>query len=175
MIAGGHDDAAALVALGRISSVYGVKGWVKVFSYTHPRENVLGYREWWLEKEGREQRFRVAEGRPQGRTIVAKLEGLEDRDQAMAWVGAEILVRRTSLPPLREGEFYWADLLGLEVRSAAGEPIGRVAQMLETGAHDVMRVECDRGEDILIPFVFDETVTEVNPAEGYLVIDWEWR
>lgn len=175
MTAGGHDDRETTVALGRISGVFGVNGWVKVFSYTEPRENVVSYREWWLEKAGRKRRFRVTDGRPQGRTIVAKLEEVDDRDEASAWVGADILVDRSSLPSLPNGEFYWADLVGLEVRDARGGTIGRLAQMLETGAHDVMCVECERGEEILIPFVFDETVIEVCPAEGYLVVDWEWR
>ncbi len=175
MTAGGHDDSETTVALGRVSGVFGVNGWVKVFSYTEPRENVVSYREWWLEKAGRKQRFRVTDGRPQGRTIVAKLDELDDRDEASAWVGADILVDRSSLPTLPTGEFYWADLVGLEVRDARGETIGRLAQMLETGAHDVMCVERAGGEEVLIPFVFDETVTEVHPAEGFLVVDWEWR
>lgn len=167
-------DLGGLVALGRISGVHGIRGWVKVFSYTDPRENVLCYPEWWLIR-GRERRLvRVRDGRAGGRTITAALESIEDRDAAEEWVGAEIAVERSSLPEPGEGEFYWADLIGLEVRDSRGERLGRVGQMLETGAHDVMVVERGEGEDLLIPFVIDRIVKAVRLEEGCIVVDWEW-
>jgi 16S rRNA processing protein RimM len=167
-------DAEELIALGRISGVHGVRGWVKVFSYTDPRENVLGYPEWWLTR-GRERRlFRVRDGRAGGRTIIAELESIEDRDAAEAWVGAEIAVERSSLPDPAEGEYYWADLIGLEVRDSRGERLGRIGQMLETGAHDVMVIGREEGDDLLIPFVIDEIVKAVRLEEGCIVVDWEW-
>lgn len=167
-------DRVTLVALGRISGVHGIRGWVKVFSYTDPRENVLSYPEWWLLR-GRERRLvRVQEGRAGGRTITAALESIEDRDAAEEWVGAEIAVERSSLPDPGEGEYYWADLIGLEVRDGRGERLGRVGRMLETGAHDVMVVERGEGEDLLIPFVIDRIVQAVRLKEGCIVVDWEW-
>jgi len=172
----GGDPAGTgdLVILGRISGVHGIQGWVKVFSYTEPRENVLSYPEWWL-TSGRERRLvRLREGRAGGRTIIAALESIEDRDEAEAWIGAEIAVERSSLPDPAEGEYYWADLIGLEVRDSRGERLGRVGRMLETGAHDVMVVERGEGEDLLIPFVIDRIVKAVRPEEGCIVVDWEW-
>ncbi len=168
----GTGDSAALVAVGRISGVHGIRGWVKVFSYTDPRENVLRYPEWWLTR-GRERRlFRVRDGRS-GRTIVAALESMEDRDAAEAWIGAEIAVERSSLPDPGEGRYYWADLVGLEVRDGRGERLGRVERMLETGAHDVMVVGREQGEDLLIPFVLQEIVQAVCLKEGRIVVDWD--
>lgn len=154
--------------------MYGVKGWVKVFSYTAPRENLVRYPEWWLLRDGDRHRMRLVEARPQGQTIVAKLDTLRDRDEAAEWIGAQIAVPRSSMPEPDEGEYYWVDLIGLEVRDVAGERIGRIGQMLETGAHDVMVIERDLGDDLLIPFAVDDVVTEVCLDGGYLVVDWEW-
>jgi len=167
-------DAGDLVSLGRISGVHGVRGWVKVFSYTAPRENVLSYPEWWLIRGRRRRLFRLQDGRAGGRTIVAALESIEDRDAAEAWIGAEIAVARSSLPDPGEGQYYWADLIGLEVRDGAGERLGRVERMLETGAHDVMVIEREEDEDLLIPFVVDEIVKAVRLDEGHIVVDWNW-
>ncbi len=170
----GAGDLVAPITLGQISGVYGILGWVKVFSYTNPRENVLAYPRWWLSR-GRERRLvRVRDGRAEGRTIIAALESIEDRDTAEEWVGAEIAVERSSLPEPGEGEYYWADLIGLDVRDSRGERLGRVGQMLETGAHDVMVVERGEGEDLLIPFVVDRIVKLVRLNEGCIVVDWEW-
>ncbi len=169
-----RDEPEAPVVVGRISGVYGVRGWVKVFSYTDPRENVLGYPEWWLGKGERRRRLRVLDGRSQGKTVIAALESVEDRDAASEWIGAEIAVERASLPDPGEGQYYWTDLIGLEVRDGHGQRLGRIGQMLETGAHDVMVVEREAGEDLLIPFVIDETVKTVRPESGCVVVDWEW-
>jgi 16S rRNA processing protein RimM len=163
-----------LVTLGRISGVHGVQGWVKVFSYADPRENVLSYPEWWLIRGRERRRVRVRDGRAGGRTIIAALESIEDRDAAEEWVGAEIAVERSSLPEPGEGEYYWADLIGLDVRDGRGQRLGRVGRMLETGAHDVMVVERGEGEDLLIPFVIDRIVKAVRLEEGCIVVDWEW-
>ncbi len=170
----GSVDPDALVAVGRISGVHGVRGLVKVFSYTDPRENVLSYPEWWLTRGRERRRFRVRDGHFGGRTIVAALESIEDRDAAQAWIGAEIAVERSSLPDPGEGQYYWADLVGLEVRDSRGERLGRVERMLETGAHDVMVVRREEGEELLIPFVVDDTVRAVCLEEGRIVVDWEW-
>jgi 16S rRNA processing protein RimM len=162
------------VVLGRVSGAHGVRGWVKVYSYTDPRENVLDYPDWWLFQGRRKRRFRVIEGRPHGKTVIAALESVDDRDAASEWIGAEIVVERDSLPDPGEGQFYWAELIGLDVRDGRGEHLGRIRQLLETGAHDVMVIERGAGEDLLIPFVFGRTVKAVLPENGCVVVDWEW-
>jgi 16S rRNA processing protein RimM len=170
----GPGDPRALVTVGRITGVHGVRGRVKVFSYTDPRDNVLSYPEWWLTR-GRERRlFRVRDGHSGGRTITAALESIEDRDAAEAWIGAEIAVERSSLPDPGEGQYYWADLVGLEVCDGRGERLGSIERMLETGAHDVMVVRREEGDELLIPFVVGEIVQAVRLEEGRVVVDWEW-
>lgn len=173
-----QDKAAAgePVILGRISGLYGVKGWVRVFSYTEPREALLGYRSWLLRTAGGWMEQTVAEGRKQGKSLVARLQGTEDREAAAEWIGTDIAVARGSLPPAGKGEFYWADLEGLQVRHRDGRILGRVAHLLATGSNDVMVVqgEGEPKQEILIPFVPEMYILRVNIAEGVIDVDWEW-
>src|SRR5690606_22627142 len=115
------------VLLGRIVGVSGVQGWVKLESWTDPRTRIFDYRPWTLVRDGREQVLTPLDGRAQGKGIVARLPGVEDRDQALAMVGSEIHVPRSALPPTAPGEYYWSDLEGLEVLTLDGTPLGRVA------------------------------------------------
>lgn len=153
-----------------------MRGWFRVFSYTEPREALLDYDEWLLEAGGRWQPTAVLEGRQQGRTIVARLEGIEDRDAAASWVGADVAVARDRLPRTEPGRYYWADLVGLEVRHRDGHLLGTLDHMVATGAHDVMVVRPDAAgsREILIPFVMERFVLEVDLAAGRIDVDWEW-
>ena len=160
------------VVLGRIAGLFGVKGWVKVYSYTEPREAVLNYDRWLLSGNDGWREATVAEGQRHGKTIIARIEGYVDRDQAAELIGTEIAVRRDALPVIRAGQFYWSDLEGLRVVHRDGTELGRVAYLLETGANDVMVVQGDK--EILIPFVIDEFVLGVDLAEGRIDVDWEW-
>jgi 16S rRNA processing protein RimM len=172
------DKAAAgePVILGRISGLYGVKGWVRVFSYTEPREALLDYRSWLLRTADGWMEQAVAEGRKQGKSLVARLGCTEDREAAAEWIGVDVAVARESMPPAAGGEFYWADLEGLKVRHRDGRILGRVAYMLATGANDVMVVqgESEPKQEILIPFVLEMYILRVDVAEGVIDVDWEW-
>jgi len=159
-----------LLTLGRISGVFGVKGWVKVNSYTEPRDNVVGYGVWTLRLAGVDSRIEVEEGQSHGKQVVAKLRGIDDRDRAHELVGADILIERERLPPCAVGEYYWIDLEGLEVRTLTGEVLGTVDHLLATGTHDVL-VLAGKPER-LIPFVLDRVIREVNLAAGHIVADW---
>ncbi len=155
------------IVLGRIAGLYGVRGWVRVFSETDPRENILRYSPWLLEGAAHV----VVEGRRHGKGLVVRLEGCEDRDQAAALIGRDICVRRDQLPPARPDEFYWADLEGLDVRTVAGKPLGRVSHLFDTGANDVLVVKGDR--ERLLPFVWDDIVKDVDLASGTITVDWD--
>jgi len=158
--------------LGRISGVFGVRGWVKIYSYTDPREAVLNYESWFLGHDGDWRPASVAEGQRHGKTVVARLDGFDDRDQAATLIGNEIAVTRDALPETEGGHFYWHDLEGLQVLRSDGSKLGTVAYLLETGAHDVMVV---KGEvERLIPFVNDEVIVDVDLANGVITVDWEW-
>ena len=158
--------------LGRISGVFGVRGWVKIYSYTDPREAVLDYETWFLGHDGDWRPANVAEGQRHGKTVVARLDGFDDRDQAAMLIGNEIAVTRDALPETEGGHYYWQDLEGLKVLRSDGSELGTVAYLLETGAHDVMVV---KGEvERLIPFVNDKVIVDVDLANGVITVDWEW-
>ena len=160
-----------LVTLGRVSGVHGVRGWVKVYSDTSPRENIVGYSPWYLRREGRTERVDVLSGRLQGKLVVASLAGIDDRDQAEALVGAEIAVPRAALPATRQGEYYWADLVGLAVVNRQGIELGRIERLFETGANDVIVVAGDR--ERLIPYIWRQVVREVDLDDGRMIVDWD--
>jgi 16S rRNA processing protein RimM len=162
--------SSKLVTLGRIGGVYGVKGWLKVHSYTEPRDNIVEYSPWLLAHGGERWEARVMDARTGNGRVIVKLDGLDDREAAREWVGAEIAVERQRLPPCGPGEYYWSDLEGLEVRTPQGEVLGKVEHLIATGGNDVLVVagETER----LIPFVLKSVIRSVDLDEGVIVADW---
>ena len=160
-----------LVLVGEMAGPFGVRGWVKVKSYTDPLENILEYEPWVIESAGHSRSLRVAEGKFRGGSIVVRLEGIQNRDQATELGGKHILVPRSSFPKPRQGEYYWADLVGLDVHTVNGLFIGRVNGLLETGANDVLEVQGERQR--LIPFVLGQYVKDVDLDLGRVVVDWD--
>ena len=166
-----EEDAHRTVVLGRIAGTYGVRGWVRVRSETRPPENILDYGRWLLGCGGRWTERALCEGRSHGRGLVALLEGVADRDAALALVGAEIAVPYEELPPAEPGEYYWTDLQGLRVETVDGVVLGRVEKLLETGAHDVLVIRGER--ERLIPFAPGQTVESVDLDRGLIRVDWD--
>lgn len=160
-----------MIILGRISGLFGVKGWVKIYSHTSPRTGILGYKTWYLKQNGGWQMLKPAAGQAQGKGVVAKLAGYDDRDQAAALIGVDIAVKREQLPKLEPGEYYWSDLEGLRVETVDGVDLGVVSHLFETGANDVLVVKGER--ERLIPYTRGEAVRDVDPRAGRIVVDWD--
>jgi 16S rRNA processing protein RimM len=156
------------IVIGAILAPFGVKGWVKIRSYTDPVDNILGYSAWIIAGE---RKIAICEGRYQGGNLIARLDGIDDRDAAAAFRGFEIFADRSSFPPAKPGEYYWADLIGLVVRNTQGADLGTVASMMATGANDVMVVKGDR--ERLVPFVIGHFVREINLDERYILVEWD--
>lgn len=151
--------------------LHGVTGWLKVASYTEPEDNLFAYSPWLIETAGAWTATEVADKGRSGKTWRVKLKGVASRDAAARLVHCRIAVDRASLPDLPAGSHYWADLLGKEVATVAGERLGKVVDIQETGANDVLVVQ---GETrCLIPFVKGEVVKRVDLEGG--VIEVEWR
>ncbi len=166
------DASRQPVILGRIVGLFGVKGWVKVHSYTEPREAILDYPDWLLRREGDWQPVQLAEGRQHGKGVIARLQGIEDRDAAAELLGSDFGVERDSLPDAGDGHYYWADLEGLTVVRKDGTELGKVAYLMATGANDVLVV--DGAAERLIPFVPGTVILDVDVAAGVIRVDWEW-
>jgi 16S rRNA processing protein RimM len=161
-----------LVLLGRIVGVHGVRGELKLESYTDPRMRIFRYQPWQLGTGSGVVQVAGCQGRAQGKGIVATLPGIDDRDAAAALVGSDIRVPRAALPPAAPGEYYWADLEGLEVVTMQGVPLGRVSHLVATGANDVLVIG-DGVRERLVPFLPGQFVTEVDIQGGRVVVDWD--
>jgi 16S rRNA processing protein RimM len=155
--------------LGHVAGVYGVRGWVKVFSETDPIGNILDYSPWFLGEE--EAPRAVAEGKRHGKGLIVRLAGCADRDQAAALVGRQISVDRGRLPPPASDEIYWADLEGLAVETVGGEALGEVRRLFSTPGNDVLVVDGDR--ERLIPFLWDRVVKDVDLEKRVIRVDWD--
>ncbi len=161
--------------MGRIVAPYGVKGWIKVRPLTADPQALLSYKDWWLlprTASAAWQGYKVVEGRQHGATLLVQLAGVDDREAAARWSGAEVGVPRDALPAVGEGEIYWADLEGLQVVNRQGFALGRIEMVEDFGAHPVLRVQDESGFTRLIPYV-DAWVDGVDLVAGRVEVDWQ--
>jgi len=159
------------INVGKISGVFGVKGWVKVFSFTDSKENILNYSPWLLKKDTEIKTIAVIDGKLQGKAVVAQLDGINDRDEAASLLGWDIYIKPGQLPKAAKDEYYWSDLIGLNVETDLGVQLGTVDSLLETGANDVVIVKGDR--ERVIPFLQGQTIINVDLDAGKMVVDWD--
>jgi 16S rRNA processing protein RimM len=159
-----------MIVMGRVRAPFGVKGWVKVQPYTQETEGLLAYSQWWLQEQSGWQARAVAEAAVHGENVVARLDGCSDRDAAARLRGREVAIPHDLLPALAPGEFYWADLIGLEVINLSGQTLGVVEGLLETGGGAVLALRGDARR--LLPFV-EAVVREVDRGTGRIVVEWE--
>lgn len=157
------------ILIGKVSGCFGVKGWLKIFSYSDPRENITTYKNWLIDGK----LYESVVSKKQGKLIVAKLEGIDDKDSAMAFMGKSIEIEPHQLQDLDEGEYYWRDLIGLRVKNLRDIDFGEVTNLLETGAHDVIIVKHkELQRERLIPFVYDDTIVKVDLENQTMTVDW---
>lgn len=167
-----------LIVLGRITSVYGVKGWIKVYSYTEPMDQILDYPVWLISNGGPWRSVEVDSGRSHGKGMVAHIVGCDDREIAKSYSGYEIAVYKTQLPQLTNDEFYWHQLEGLFVKTVDNQLLGRVNYMMSAGgANDVIVVKSCKDSidkrERMIPYLFDQVVKKVDLAEQTIEVDWD--
>lgn len=165
-----------LVVLGKIVSVHGIRGAVKVYSFTDPIDNILDYKEWILRKGQEQKTVKLLTGRLQGKILVAELENLTDREEARKLAEFEICIAKSELPTLANDEYYWYQLQGLSVINQQGQLLGIVDHLLETGANDVLVVRpcIDSIDDRerLLPYI-DQCVLSVDLVAKELQVDWD--
>lgn len=174
------EEKSNLVNVGRLTAVYGIKGWLKVHSYTEPAENLFEYHPWWLKTRHGIKQVEIDEARPHGDAFVVHLVGVDDRDQAATFTSVDIAVERDQLPELDEGEYYWSQLENLIVISCyqgTEKRLGRVTKLFETGANDVLVVQGDEQSidqrERLIPYVPDQFVLSIDLEKGEIRVDWD--
>jgi 16S rRNA processing protein RimM len=155
--------------MGRIAAPFGVRGWVKIQPFTEYVDSLLDFPVWYLGRDADWREVKVLDAEAHHKTVVAQLQGCNDRDAAAGLKGLEIAVPRDALPETEDDEYYWADLIGLEVVNVQGEHLGKVTELLETGANDVLVVEGER--ERLIPFVA-QVILKVDLEAGQISVDW---
>ena len=208
------DETESPIVIGQFVGHFGVKGWLKVRSFTRPLDEVLNYNEWWVKYEPHStlgfaanfgskaktqwSSFKVTHSAAQPKKIVAKLDGIDSREQAEELIGCNIVIFDTQLEPLAQGEYYWRQLLGLSVSNMEGDVLGVVEEIVETGANDVLvvkstslgeaenRIMADlanaqknvkarsdekQGETRLIPWI-DQVIVKVDLSQSELIVDW---
>ena len=161
------------IYLGKITGVHGIKGWLKIQSFSSPPENILNYPLWIISNRGQEGFYSVEQGRKHSNKIIVKLEEIDDRTKAESLINSKIKIRRSELPKLSNESHYWSDLEGLSVLNSEEKLIGIVDSLIETGANDVMVVNTTKDKRILIPFVMHEIIKEVSIELNYVKVDWQ--
>lgn len=175
-----------MVVMGRIVAPYGIFGWLKVQTSTESIDSLLDYPDWWLGRDDNStqpgiknspwQKYTVETAKVHNDTLLVKLKGVNDRDAALALKSKHVAVPREEFPEADEGEYYWSDLIGLNVTNQQGIVLGVISDVFETGANDVIVVKDPKdGKERLLPFV-DQTILEVSIAEKTMLVDWpiEW-
>jgi 16S rRNA processing protein RimM len=175
------EPEAELLAAGRITGPHGIKGWVKIESYTDPAENFLEFGEWLLQRPEGAERVEFDQGRRHGKGLVAHIRGVDDRSEAEHYRGLVVAVPASRLPSLAEGDYYWRQLEGLQVWCREGGEgdavyLGVVDHLLETGANDVLVVRATDGSidgrERLIPYLPGDVVTRIDTQAGVIEVNW---
>ncbi len=162
--------------VGQISGVFGVHGWVKIFSFTEPRNNILTYKPWLIRNKSDWQTMTIVKGRIQGKTLVAQIEGVDDRDKAHSLIGSDIAIDPNQLKSLEDNDFYWRQLIGLDVEETNSGLIGKVQSIMATGANDVLVVvgkdDAGKKREILIPYLLGNVIKHIDLDKQRILVDW---
>lgn len=160
------------VAVGRFGSPFGVKGWLKVFSYTNPKEKILQYLPWYIIKDQTRQVIQDVKGKLHGQHVVVQLMNCEDRELAKTFTNLEIYIERKQLPQLSNEEYYWIDLIGLTVINQDAICLGTVENIFATGSNDVLVVREKSGKERYVPYI-EGTILQVDLDNKKLAVDWD--
>lgn len=162
-------ESAERILLGKIVGVFGIKGWLKVHSYTDPKENIFSYETLLLKEKSGWQTIKLQDGKVHGKGLVVKLKEIDDRTKAETYLGSEIYVNREQMEVLSADEYYWHDLIDCEVINAQDIRLGKVKRLMETGANDVLVL---KPNDRLLPYIWQQVIKSVDVKEKVIRVDW---
>jgi 16S rRNA processing protein RimM len=159
------------ILIARVVGAFGVRGEVKLQSFTDPLKQALKYQPWVMLHQGQEKEISGVKGRETAKGLTAAFAGVEDRNAAEALVGAEFWVPRSRLPAPKAGEYYWIDLEGMQVRNLDGVDFGKVSHLFNNGANDVIFIQGERTR--LLPFVMDDYIKHIDFDAQIITVDWD--
>ncbi len=163
------------VIVGHIGGAHGLRGWLKIMSYTRPKENIFTYSPWLIHVNDTWQEIEIEESQQRGERLLVKMPGIENPEDARLYMDCDIAITREQLPALEEGEYYWHDLIGLNVFNQDEISLGKISKVTETGANDVLVISKDgeNKKNILIPLVMDVYVKQVDLIAKTMHVDWQ--
>ncbi len=166
------------IVVGKFGATYGIRGWLKVFSYTDNPESIFDYSPWYICQKGEWVEVKVESWKRHNKGMVAKLEGLDIREDVNLYTNSEISINPASLPELSEEEFYWRELFGMQVVTTKGYDLGKVTDMLETGSNDVLVVKANLKDafgqkERLIPFLEEQVIKNIDRTAQRIEVDWD--
>ncbi|MFQ3236765.1 MAG: 16S rRNA processing protein RimM [Paraglaciecola sp.] len=170
--------ASDTLVMGKIGAPFGVKGWVKITSYTNELDGIFGYSPWLLDQAGQSKEFIVDQWRTHNKGLVAKLVGVETRDDAESIKNLDISIKAQQLPQLDGDEFYWRELVGMQVITEKGYSLGVVKELFETGANDVMLIKANLNDafgqkERMVPYLPEQVVKQVDREAKTIQVDWD--
>lgn len=164
-------NADSYIVVGKVGAPSGLKGAVKITSFTESPEDIFEYAPWFVKHHGQWDEIELEEAELQGKYLLARFAGCEDRNAAQQWTNCEIAIKRSQLPKLPPGQYYWSDLEGLTVKTVAGLTLGTVEEVMETGANPVLVIQGENRH--LVPYVFEKIVKKVDLTSSELLVDWD--
>lgn len=165
------DKTTDWIVVGRFGRAHGIKGFVTVHSFTDPRDNILRYTDWHAYIGKQWQPLKLLRVEINDKTILAQIEGYHEREQVADLTNIEIAIRREQLPTLKPGEYYWHELIGMNVVNQQGASLGKVVEIMPTGANDVLIVEGEKRH--LIPYLPDQFIADINSSQRLITVDWD--
>jgi 16S rRNA processing protein RimM len=173
-----QENTSSIIVVGKLGAPYGIKGWLKVHSFTDDPAGIFDFSPWLIGQQGKWQTLEVVDWRRHNKGFIAKFAQVNDRDEAMAYTHAEISMDAAQLPELPQGEFYWRDLIGMTVVTDKGYNLGTVDDLMETGSNDVLVVKANSKDafgqaERLIPFLTDSVILDVKHDAREITVDWD--
>lgn len=165
------------MVVGRLGAVYGIKGWMKINSFTDIPEGIFNYSPWLIEQKGEWVEVALEDCKRHGKGLIAKLVGIDVREEAQSLTGAEIAINADQLPEL-EDEFYWRDLIGCSVETDKGYTLGKVTDMMETGSNDVLVIKANATDafgkkERLVPYLDGQVIISVDITAQKIIVNWD--
>ncbi len=161
------------ITVGKIGTTYGVRGWLKIQTYTELSARILDYTPWYIQQNENEWRvIQVEEGRVHGKSIVAKFVDVNTPEAARLYIGKDIAIVRSQLPQLNINEYYWSDLVGLNVINKDGSLLGKVIYIMATGSNDVLVIKNDKNKEHALPYL-NEVIRDIDLEKQEIHVDWE--
>jgi 16S rRNA processing protein RimM len=172
------ENTTTLLVVGKVGAPYGVKGWVKITPYTDETDGIFDYQPWLIEQGSGQTVVEIEEWRRHSNGIIAKLAGVDTRDDAEAIKNLDIKIEETTLPSLAEDEYYWRDLVGMKVVTDKGYDMGTVKELFETGANDVLLVKANLNDafgkkERMVPYLVDSVILSVDSDAKTVTVDWD--